>query len=128
MVLGPRLYRLRTEAEKLLVDTVQVKRRTGFTIDPVTSEEVPVTTTVYSGKAALGSANASSTGGLQKELVKFPVGSFRVQDGDVVTWVTAFDPKVPAGLQMRLTGELPSTSIAVLYRVVAERMVGHAAG
>ena len=127
-IFGPKLYRLRQEAEKLLVDTVQVTRRGGFRIDPVTSEEVPVAEAVYTGPAALGSADAVSTGGVQKELVKFPVGSFQAQDGDVVTWQSSFDPKVQVGMKMRLTGELPSSSIAILYRVIAERLVGHAAG
>lgn len=127
-IFGPKLYRLRQEAEKLLVDTVQVTRRGGFTIDPATSEEVPEITPVYTGQAAMGSTDAASTGGVQKELVKFPVGSFQAQEGDVVTWQTAFDPKVAVGMRMRLTGELPSSSIAILYRVIAERLVGHAAG
>lgn len=127
-IFGPKLYRLRQEAEKLLVDTVQVTRRGGFRIDPVTSEEVPVAEAVYTGPAALGSTDAVSTGGVQKELVKFPVGSFQAQDGDVVTWQSSFDPKVQVGMKMRLTGELPSSSIAILYRVIAERLVGHAAG
>ena len=127
-VFGPRLYRLRQEAEKLLVDTVKVTRRGGFRIDIATFEEAPVAEAVYTGPAALGSTDAAATGGVQKELVKFPVGSFQAADGDVVTWLTAFDPKVQVGMKMRLTGELPSASIAILYRVIAERLVGHAAG
>ena len=127
-IFGPKLYRLRQEAEKLLVDTVQVTRCGGFRIDPATSEEVPATEAVYTGPAALGSLNADSANGVQVQVVKFPVGSFQAQDGDVVTWQSSFDPKVPVGMKMRLTGELPSSSIAILYRVVAERLVGHAAG
>ena len=132
-IFGPKLYRLRQEAEKLLVDTVQVTRRGGFRIDPATSEEVPVAEAVYTGPAALGSvtlnsSKAGSTNGMQVQLVKFPVGSFQAQDGDVVTWQSSFDPKVQVGMKMRLTGELPSSSIAILYRVIAERLVGHAAG
>ena len=126
MVLGPQLYRLRAEAEKLLVDTVQVTRREGFTIDPVTSREVPATADVYTGPASMGMSNVQVTGGVQKEVVKFPVGSFQAKAGDLVTWVTAFDPKTYAGLRMRLTGELPSTSVAVLYRMIAERVVDNA--
>ena len=126
MVLGPQLYRLRREAEKLLVDTVKVTRRNGFTLDPVTHREVPASETVYTGRAAMGVSDAQGAGGVQKEVVKFPVGSFQAEAGDLVTWLIAFDPKIKVGQEMRLTGETPASSVAVLYRVIAERPVDNA--
>jgi hypothetical protein len=114
------LPELRAQAESLMVDTVAVERQDGTTLDPVTLEEVPAWTSVYSGKARVQRSGALSPRDDVAGGYEFPVGSLIVQaplsavgvvEGDRVT-VTAVasvsDPDL-VGVVATVKGNLAKT-------------------
>ena len=87
---------LRAEAEAMMVDSCTVTRADGGTqMDPVTLEEVPTSTTVWSGKCrvqrsgALSPREASGAAGFEfgidSILVQLPVSATGIKRGDVLT-------------------------------------------
>ena len=90
---------LRAEAEAMMVDSCTVTRADGGTqMDPVTLEEVPTSTTVWSGKCrvqrsgALSPREASGAAGFEfgidSLLIQLPLSATGIKRGDVLT-VTA---------------------------------------
>ena len=127
--LAAALPELRAHAESMMIDRVVVKRRTGW--DEIGGRRVPALTTVYTGMAGLGrsgvqpndaAANIGQQLAVQEQIVKFPIGSYRPQSGDLVEF-TAESQAHLVGVQMRLTGSAPTTSYPVQYRMFAERIV-----
>lgn len=120
------VLRGRRFADRVLIAEGTVTRVTGLTVSG--GFDVPTTAMVYSGPLAVARsgtaagqaevAGASVT--VQRVVVKFPVGAYVMQLGDVVT-VTQNDLDPSMLGAFRLVAEDPSATESVLYRVAAER-------
>ena len=121
------LDELRAQAESLMLATGTVSRTTGMSTD-TDGREVPDTVAVYSGPARLmppaiaaqQMVVAGATVTVQRHQLHFPVGSFRMQAGDV--WTCTANPADPtlAGRKYRLVAEAPAASLSVAYRLLCE--------
>ena len=94
------LPELRAHAESLMRDTVLIQRQTGVTQDPVTLEETPTYSTVYSGKARVQRPGNQPTDlvagevefGIEPVMIQAPLTATGIQRNHRVS-VTALGPE-----------------------------------
>lgn len=115
-------------AESLMTDTCKVERPDrSQPRDPITNEHPLVT--VYEGRAKSqtyeGYESTRDIGAHlrteQRYRADFPVGSFRPEVGDVITWLTSQDDPDLVGVKDRITAPF-NKSKATAMRVFVDRL------
>ncbi|MEE6273516.1 DUF6093 family protein [Georgenia sp. MJ206] len=127
----------RVAAERWMRDRCVVRRLTGttedddFVIHPVYEVVYGPDTPGRAGRCKIQtydayertaeSAGASQT--TQRSNVHFPVGAFRMEEGDVLTVLSSVDPML-VGRSYRIAQEAPVKSLATAYRVFIDENLG----
>lgn len=124
------ILRGRRQAERLMIMRCTVDRVVGETTDPDTDKGVPLVERVYTGKCKVTSYEgyeqerdvAGFAATVQRLSVHFPVGSFQVRVGDVVTVTESpLDARL-VGKKYRAAQEAPYRTFATADRVFVDAM------
>ena len=103
--------------EKFMLDTVEVKRKTGQTLDPITLQYTPNYTVIYSGKgfvAPMGDPAGTTLGATNVQRIQYEVAVPRecpeVLPNDVVEVTASADGSlVSAGDVLFVHDQIPTT-------------------
>lgn len=117
----------RRAAERLMGDTVTIRRQTGTTFDPSTGEETPTFTTVYTGQAKLQQRGLPRVTQADTEtfeavvattMLHLPAATTGIEVDDQVTVDTSDNPSL-AGRMFVVVG-LPAKTHQTALRIEVE--------